>query len=389
MNTNDMNELIDRYLDHVATPDETTELLDAMAADPALRAEFQTASTIKQVFDQELAATALPEDLYAAIVSTAQSAGALPPLATATTATTAASGAGIAGTAITSAIASFLGVMSAITVGVSIYTNAGRLMLPAAPLAATSTVATGTPTSNVVPPNIPFDHGHTITRAAANPMRMVAVPSAPSSIQEGTRHRSDGAQSQPDATLDLIDATHANGTHIEIDHPMAADPEHPAFSSISHQVNSLPIELRLTSAPVVGYSYNSNASSSMPSLGLELDYRLSDEHAMGVNLHRDIMPMQVVSGGIARSNQVMTWGGIHYRYMPSIQLPLELRPTVQLSLGGSSMGAVAMPTIGLHRTFDNLSLGLGADLLAFASQHQGAWQVATRTALRVEMGYRW
>lgn len=381
MNTNDMNELIDRYLDHAASPDETTELLDAMAADPALRAEFQAASTIKQVFDTELAATALPEDLYASIVSTAQSAGALPTL---TTATTAVSSTGGASTAITSAIASFLGVMSAITVGVSVYTNAGRLMVPTAPVAA------ATSTSNVAPPRIPTEPAPTSAPLAARPIHKAAVPAASTSATVATQdHRSDAMHDGSDAEQARPDATRSNGMHVEIDHPMAASPEHPAFGSISHNVHTLPVELRLTSAPVVGYSYNGDVRSTMPSLGLELDYRLSNEHAIGVNIHRDIMPMLVVSGGIARSNEVMTWGGIHYRYMPSVDLPLDLRPTVQLSLGGSAMGAVAMPTIGLQRTFDNVSLGLGADLLAFASQHQGAWKLATRTALRVELGYRW
>jgi hypothetical protein len=99
--------------------------------------------------------------------------------------------------------------------------------------------------------------------------------------------------------------------------------------------------------------------------------------------------MQVVRGGVPQPNEIMTWAGVHYRYTPSITLPLDVRPTVQLALGGSALGAVVMPTIGLHRTFDNVSVGIGADLLTFASQHQGAWQVATRTGLRLELGYRW
>jgi hypothetical protein len=124
-------------------------------------------------------------------------------------------------------------------------------------------------------------------------------------------------------------------------------------------------------------------------LGLELSTPISDDLSVGLGMYNDNFPLRVINptgDTVLASN--MTWGGAHARWIPQLDLPLDISLFAQLTVGGSSRGMVTQPAIGLARSFGPLNLGVGVDCSAFAFQNNGTWNMTLQPGLRATLGIK-
>lgn len=370
-NSPEIFDIMDRYLDRAATPDEERRLFATLLEDETLSTEFQAQSQLRSVMDSDVTATIIPSDLYASIVESAQQASLLPiPLV------------GAASLATEWMIRSFMALATATTAAL-------------ATIAATVLIST--------PPSIPSTPAPAVAASVPTPQQMQAplpVPVATEKNEQSERsersERMEPVQSvQPHGddeglivTAPLLESERADV--VRTSHDTA-----PTMVSIMEEENPLQptplvasLQLRITQTPLTYHMYATRtALTSAPNLGLEAEYAFTPEHAIGAVLHNDVFPVGVVtSDNTVQQQYAMLWGGASYRYTPQWGLPLGLQPFAQLNLGGSSRGVVAQPTLGLQLHVSHISISAGANMMTLFYQNNGTWNAASRVGMLVGIG---
>lgn len=441
----DMNhELIDRWLDGTATTEEADQLFATAANDSSVRSEMQAAVAMRNTVDREIASTMVPEDMFASIVTKAQTAGALPAAAPV-----------LSGTALT-VIGTTISVLAGAAAIAIIGWNAYKPMLSDAATANGDMGASGSvvsqrvntpgstmerqPTSPAVSPEDRNDD-----RAAADGPTgtMTASPSAPKEMDDvsnrtsssarmndgaihttRSRHRQDdaatdgsipvnvrndrddrrrqddmppSAESVPSvepATSIMPSITMA--TPVAIGHPSSDTRSSSETTTATPSILDVPdvsypaqrvMELRVIQQPLSGMN---GTNGDIWNLGLELELKLSDIHAIGAGIHRSAFSYTMMNADGTLSEQTsMTWADLHWRTMPMIDLGMDIRPFLQLAVGGSSRGGIVEPAVGLQKSFGPLNVSAGADLMTFVYQNHGRWSAMTRPSLRLGLGLRW
>ncbi|MBS1561908.1 MAG: hypothetical protein JSS89_09905 [Bacteroidetes bacterium] len=374
-NNTEIFDIMDRYLDRATTPDEERELFSTLLRDEELSTEFQAQSQVRAAMDNDVSATIVPPDLYASIVESAQQASLLPiPLV------------GAASLATEWVVRSVMALATATT-------------------AVVATVGTALLIS--VPPSIPVGPTSTVAAVPSAPQRS-AIP-APMA-DKGTTHEQREQREQRNAQHDVQQVPTEGVAAEEIEtigmSPMLAVDAIPVVASTSTTTSTMAstieesdplqplsrpsaLQLRLTQTPLTYHMYATHADlTSAPNLGLEAEYALDREHAIGAILHNDVFPVGVVSSdGSVQQQYAMLWGGASYRYTPQWNIPLGLRPFAQLNLGGSSRGVVAQPTLGLQLHVNQFTISAGANMMTLFYQNNGTWNAASRVGMLVGIGF--
>jgi len=370
MNTNtDIFDIMDRYLERAATPDEERELFSTLLRDEELSTEFQAQSQLRSTMNHDVTATIIPSDLYASIVESAQQASLLP-----------------------------VPLVGAASVATEWMTRS-VMALATATTAAVATIATSVLIS--VPPSIPTTPAQHVAEAALTPQRAMAPLAMPDQEEKHEREERHKAVKTPRTTA----PTTADVALINVAPLLVANPEDvvrtphnnaSTIVSIMEEANSLQttplastLYLRLTQTPLTYHMYATRtALTSAPNVGLEAEYALDREHAVGAVLHNDVFPVGVVTSDTNVQQQyAMLWGGASYRYTPQWNMPLGLQPFAQLNLGGSSRGVVVQPTLGLQIHVNQISISAGANMMTLFYQNSGAWNAASRVGVLVGIGY--
>lgn len=358
MNTNtDIFDIMDRYLDRAATSEEERELFSTLLRDEELSTEFQAQSQLRSAMDRDVTATVIPSDLYASIVESAQQASLLPvPLV------------GAASLATEWMIRSVMALATATT-------------------AVVATVATSLLIS--VPPSIPVTptQQSTVEQPAPQRAMMPMVRPERDKVPQTTAPIPDDValiNSAPMLEVSAEDVVRTSQNNA------------PTMVSIMEESNPLQaipsastLHLRLTQTPLTYHMYATRtALTSAPNLGLEAEYALDQEHALGAVLHNDVFPVGVVTSDSTVQQQfAMLWGGASYRYTPQWNMPLGLQPFAQLNLGGSSRGVVVQPTLGLQLHVNQISISAGANMMTLFYQNSGTWNAASRVGMLVGIGF--
>lgn len=409
--SNDMQDAIDRYLDNASSLDETRELFDAIAKDASVRQDFQSAALMRDTFDQELTTTVMPADLYGTIVEQARREGTLPLVPSAVPSTRLWLGMGAVGILILGGVAA----------GVLPWQDAGRdqEMVGQGPAglsvrtdrATSFSKSDGTPASpssptiavQGPPPSAPrhsrgadaWSGGRTFGYRTASTSDTRRLPSAmaddPASVGPISADVASTVDADVQATEDLRTIAYTSPSTIAIPPVTIDEPLAQRYRAIGAAASyGMPsVSLRMVSVPVNAYSYLPGAQVN-GSWAVEAEYRLDDVHAIGVGVHNDVMTMNVIgSDGTQRAEERMLWSSVHWRATMPIEIVDGVRPWFQLAAGGSSRGAVVEPTIGAGTTFGAMSFSVGASLQGFVYQGVDAVRTATRTSLRVEVGYHW
>lgn len=408
-----ISDLIERYLDHAATVEEANELFDIMATNATVRAEFQAASMIRDSFAADIRETVLPDMMYADIVTAARAAGTLPiSEGVSALAATASGGMSSVATAVEATVistqaSSLVGLFaSAASALVALTVTTIVLTVPYAgdptnvpsgagvessPMnAMVSAQQSTTPNTIPVPPSPVPDHTETShSKRSPNhpsPASMV-LPADGSSAEVMT---DDGVP----ATIASITTVPTNSTTSDLVLPEQENEDlnvEATNLALEPYLNiAPPFVARFTTAPLTAYSFEGGPATTGVNLSAEFELRFADHHAVGVGLHHDAFPMTILdASGVERTVATMTWASMHYRFAPDWALVPGLTPWMQVAAGGSSRGMVVSPSLGLQQSFNNITVGMGASLMGFVYQSDNAWRVASRTALRVELGYRW
>jgi hypothetical protein len=408
-----ISDLIERYLDHAASVEEANELFDVMATDASVRAEFQAASMIRDNFAADIRETVLPDMMYADIVSAARAAGTLPVSEGITTLAGAASGGmstvatavqsttlAIHGSSLAGLVASAASAIVALAVTTVVLTTphgpdhvarpSGATMDAASTDASTQALQSPLPNTIPVPPSPVPDRTETSSskRSPNHPSPASAFLSADGSSANGVAEEEASAMVAAITTV----PTNARTIDLSLSEPPADDLNTEAASlALEPYLNiAPPFVARFTTAPLTAYSFEGGPATSGVNLSAEFEVRFADHHAVGVGLHHDAFPMTIIdASGSERTVATMTWASMHYRFAPEWTIAPGLTPWMQVAAGGSSRGMVLSPSLGLQQSFSNITVGMGASLMGFVYQSDDAWRVASRTALRVELGYRW
>lgn len=436
----DMNhELIDRWLDGTATTEEADQLFATAASDSSIRSEMQAAVAMRNTVDREIAATMVPEDMYASIVTSAQTAGALPSAAPVLS--------GAALTVIGTAVSVLAGAAAIAIIG----WNAYKPMLSDA--ANGNTDASGSVVTQPVnasesmlerqsalPSVSPEDRNDGQATTDGPTATMTATPSDAKDVDEvpnrtstparthdgaiGTtrnRHHQDDAAAV-DGSMPMSVRNDRDDRRRQDDMPPSAESLPPAESmtsitmatpvAIGHQSTgtrpssetttatpstldvpdmSYPsqrvMEVRVIQQPLSGMN---GTNGDIWNLGLELELKLSDIHAIGAGIHRSAFSYTMMNADGTLSQQTsMTWADLHWRTMPMVDLGMDIRPFLQLAVGGSSRGGIVEPAVGLQKSFGPLNVSAGADLMTFVYQNHGQWSAMMRPSLRLGLGLRW
>jgi len=418
-----ISELIDRHLDQSATLEESAELFAAMEADPAVRQEFQAASAIHDIIASDVAATPLPAGLYSSIVEAATVAGALPTAAVSTAVT-----AGVAASS-SSGLASAVSA-TATGVGATIGTTGSVIMgvLSAAAVAvvsvvtytsmndesalSTTPVAPSAPIPIIIhdaaPPDPPIIDNHAATSSggdlsalAAEGVQQIGNHSIIRSMSTSDNEHNSSNDGSPDVeaierSTEIQYASLRTPKNV-VQRSSSNDPNSTTASALNDELPSMfgstsdknSFEIRLSGSPIVSYNYNAESTDQWQNAGLSALYNLNDEHAVGITVRHDVFPLVVLRDGIKTDERTMTWFAAQYRFTPSIDLPFELQPFAQVMVGGSSKGAMVVPTLGLQRSFGIASVGVGVDVSNLVYQNAGTIGTATRTGLYLDLGIRW
>jgi len=438
----DMNhELIDRWLDGTATTEEADQLFATAANDSSVRSEMQAAVAMRNTVDREIAATMVPEDMYASIVTKAQTAGALPPAASILS--------GSALTVIGTAVSVLAGAAAIAIIG----WNAYKPMIADTAAASGNIDASGSVVAQPV-----ITPGSTIERPRALPAvspegrndgqaatdgptgTMTVSPSdakdmdevlnrtsTPAQTHDGTigtirnRHRQDAATM--DGSMPLSLRNDRDDRRRQDDMPPSAESLRPPVEPVTSITMATPVaighqsaatrpssetttatpstldvpdmsypsqrimEVRVIQQPLSGAS---GTNGDIWNLGVELDLKLSDIHAIGAGIHRSAFSYTMMNADGTLSQQTsMTWADLHWRTMPMIDLGMDIRPFLQLAVGGSSRGGIVEPAVGLQKSFGPLNVSAGADLMTFVYQNHGRWSAMVRPSLRLGLGLRW
>lgn len=440
MKTNDdMNhELIDRWLDGTATTEEADQLFATAANDSSVRSEMQAAVAMRNTVDREIAATMVPEDMFAAIVAEAQTVGALPAAAPVLS--------GTALTVIGTTISVLAGAAAIAIIGWSAY----KPMLSDAATANGAKDASGNVVAQPLKtPGSTMEHPGTSPAASSEDRNddgaatdgsigaMTPSPSDPKSMEEvssrtpssttthdganhTTRHHRDDAATdgsmpanvhsdrddrrrQDDMPPSAESVPPAETmTSITMATPVAIDRRSVLVPSSSETTTATPslldvpdvsypaqrvMELRVIQQPLSGVS---GTNGDIWNLGLELELKLSDVHAIGAGIHRSAFSYTMMNADGTLSQQTsMAWADLHWRAMPMIDLGMDIRPFLQLAIGGSSRGGIVEPAVGLQKSFGPLNISAGADLMTFVYQNHGRWSTMMRPSLRLGLGLRW
>lgn len=378
MNTNpELYDMMDRFLDRATTPDEDREFFDVLLRDEELSTEFQAQAQMRSIMDHDVAETLVPPDLYATIVESARQASLLPvpvigaaSIATEWIVRTMMTVAAITSTAVagiaTTAILSTLQPSTSTTVGRG----------PATP-----------PPSIAVPVTVQSEHPQPTRHA----LPVATVTSAQQHESVESVHVTDIAERPTPITSVVAMAAPESeilapsATNDGVPHALQelSDPLMPMQTRMA-----LPLQLRFTQTPITYHMYATHADlTSAPNLGLEVEYAISSEHAVGAVLHNDVFPVNVVNAdGTTEQRYTMVWAGGSYRFTPSLALPLGMQPFAQISAGGSSRGVVAQPTLGMQMNVGQLSISAGANVMTLFYQNNGSWNAAGRVGMLVGIG---
>lgn len=436
----DMNhELIDRWLDGTATTEEADQLFATAVSDSSIRSEMQAAVAMRNTVDREIAATMVPEDMYASIVTKAQTAGALPSAAPVLS--------GAALTVIGTAVSVLAGAAAIAIIGWNAYkpmrSDAANGNTDASGSVVTQPVNASESMlerQSALPPVSPEDRndGQAITDGSTG--TMTATPSDAKDVDEvpnrtsmparthdgaiGTtrnRHRQDDAAAV-DGSMPMSVRNDHDDRRRQDDMPPSAESLPPAESmtsitmatpvAIGHQstgtrpssetTTATPstldvpdmvypsqrvMEVRVIQQPLSGVN---GTNGDIWNLGLELELKLSDIHAIGAGIHRSAFSYTMMNADGTLSQQTsMTWADLHWRTMPMVDLGMDIRPFLQLAVGGSSRGGIVEPAVGLQKSFGPLNVSAGADLMTFVYQNHGQWSATMRPSLRLGLGLRW
>lgn len=365
-NNTEIFDIMDRYLDRAATPDEERELFSTLLRDEELSTEFQAQSQVRATMDNDVSATVIPPDLYASIVESAQHASLLPiPLV------------GAASLATEWVVRSVMALATATT-------------------AVVATVGTALLIS--VPPSIPVTPvATTATHPSAPQQQMTSMPVVDAAKKhehiEQREHIEQHSMEMRVETIGVspvlaVDAAPVAPSTYSTTPTMASTIEESDPLRPLSQPSTM-VQVRLTQTPLTYHMYATHADlTSAPNLGLEAEYALDREHAIGAILHNDVFPVGVVSSvGTVQQQYAMLWGGASYRYTPQWNMPLGLQPFAQLNLGGSSRGVVAQPTLGLQLHVNQFTISAGANMMTLFYQNSGTWNAASRVGMLVGIGF--
>ncbi len=364
-NNTEIFDIMDRYLDRATTPDEERELFSTLLRDEELSTEFQAQSQVRAAMDNDVSATVIPPDLYASIVESAQQASLLPiPLV------------GAASLATEWVVRSVMALATATT----------------------AVVATmGTALLISMPPSIPVTPvATTATLPSAPQQQMMTVPVVQAAEQhEHVAQREHVEQRAMEAPAETIGMSPMLAVDVAPVVPSTSTTTSTMASTLEESDPLQPLskastlQLRVTQTPLTYHMYATHADlTSAPNLGLEAEYALDREHAVGAILHNDVFPVGVVSSdGTVQQQYAMLWGGASYRYTPQWNMPLGLQPFAQLNLGGSSRGVVAQPTLGLQLHVNQFTISAGANMMTLFYQNSGTWNAASRVGMLVGIGF--
>ncbi len=343
-------DLIERYLTGQASPAEAAELLQAMRADPSLASAMDATSVIHEATAEDASSYVLPASNYDRVLVEAEALRVLPTQPTP-----------VAPTAITSI--SLLVIGSALAVAVTMVNNHSPVdVIPTAPLAEPVHLQL----------YVPHD---TPTPIAVRETIMETTPEPHEQIESG----------EPLILVASTQETQLNLEHASFQPMMRSEIPSRQQSSRVHD-----LALRVASRPVTTFSYAASTSGTTSNnLLVELGYNLSEHHQVGVSIHQDQFPVnEHVSTDQVVERTMVTWFGLQYRYQPEVSLPLNARPFAQLGVGGSQLGVLTQPTIGVMIPLYGFQIGIGADALLMAYQYQGNWSIAASPGLRCELGYQ-
>jgi hypothetical protein len=361
MNIATFNEILDRYLGNAASEEEVTRLFDAMSANPELNQEFNAALEVERYFASEASSVELPPSMYREIVTQAQLTGV--PLSVA------------------SNVGSTLFGLSHFTYGIA-------LSLFTISLATYLSLNNSTSSkSHVVSAKEPVA-GYT-EFVAPTTKSLDNFTGKTSLVRRVQDQLSDLGYSN---TVSLITVSPTLSNPILFTHDVEEQDNSSEMIETSGPLYTANAEsmfsINASMSPLVSYSYTSQQPP-VSSVGIQLNWHPSPSHQLGVGYRSDALPMLSLKDGVAVPVNQLEWAYVSWRYQPDVQLPLDVTPFFSVSLGGSDKGLAAAPLAGLTYTFSNVSVSVGAELLAFAAQSQTTWQMRARSGLRCELGYKW
>ncbi|RPI69818.1 MAG: hypothetical protein EHM43_00495 [Ignavibacteriae bacterium] len=348
-------DLIERYLTGQASAPEAAELLQAMRSDPSLASAMEATSVIYDATEADAASYKLPSSSLDRLLLDAESLQILP-----TTTTF------VAPTVITSI--AILVVGSALVFALTMFTKHPGVVQA-------SEDTTNEPVHLQV--YVPNDKNAHVDRSYRSPITSNA-DAAPK--QTATIAQNDI----------MILQTATQDVQLHVDH--ADELSTPSAPLLAERQRSQEhdFSLRVASRPVTSFSYTTSSSGSTANnLMVELGYDLNDKHQIGVSVHQDQFPVnEHISSEQRVEHTEITWYGVQYRFQPDVSLPFEARPFVQLGMGGSELGILTQPTIGISIPLSGFQLGIGVDAVLMTYQYQGNWSTAASPGLRCELGYQ-
>lgn len=348
----ELEDLIERYLNGQASPAEAAELMQALRADPSLASTLEATSVIHEAAKNDAASYRLASTTYERILVEADTLRVMPSANT-----------GIIPSATTS--------VALLLVGSVLSTALALIHEPTTPTEHVKRVVIDEPPALVLHTNEVGSAEH-----RANTPLVVPVMDADEGSIVGSIDETDTPELLPaplrSTSVPVERTSMISGSHQEA-LASFAEQQQPSHHSIA---------LRAASRPVTSYGSATN-------LMVEIGYDLSDQHQVGVSLHQDMFPVtEHVSATEVIQHSTITWLGAQYRFRPDVDLPFDAQPFGQLSVGGSALGVMTQPTLGVMIPFAGLQLGIGADVLMMAYQYQGNWSLAASPGLRCEIGYQ-